>query len=281
MATNISITVSTPIRRTFRVEQIAGMFDLPLAERSEESFSVVVPDASEAWTIGAIVGPSASGKTTIARAAYGDAVLQAFDWPRDGAVIDAFGQADVRELLAALSAVGFNSPPAWLRPYHVLSGGERFRCDLARALLSPRDLIVCDEFTSVVDRTVARIGSAALAKALRRNERGRPRRFVAVTCHYDVLPWLEPDWILDMQTRELTWGRLRRPRIELAVERAPQATWRLFARHHYLSGGLSRGEQPRQLRAWLGQAALHSAERGALADHGERPAAVCACAPGR
>jgi nicotinate (nicotinamide) nucleotide adenylyltransferase len=33
-----------------------------------------------------------------------------------------------------LTSVGFGSPPAWLRPYDVLSGGERFRCDLARAL---------------------------------------------------------------------------------------------------------------------------------------------------
>ena len=25
-------------------------------------------------------------------------------------------------------------------------------------------------------------------------------RFVAVTCHYDVTEWLQPDWIIDMAT---------------------------------------------------------------------------------
>jgi ABC-type ATPase with predicted acetyltransferase domain len=59
----------------------------------------------------------------------------------------------------------------------------------AEALQQP-PLVVFDEFTSVVDRTVAQIGSAALARTVRR----RPGlQFVAVTCHEDVEPWLTPD----------------------------------------------------------------------------------------
>ncbi len=91
-------------------------------------------------------------------------------------------------------ALGFSSPPAWLRPFHLLSNGEQFRVTLARALAEMPELAVVDEFTSVVDRTVARIGSGAISRAVRRSG----RRLVAVTCHYDVLPWLEPDWVLDM-----------------------------------------------------------------------------------
>ena len=72
----------------------------------------------------------------------------------------------------------------------MLSGGEQFRCDLVRALLKPGDLVAFDEFTSVVDRTVAKIGSAAVAKSIRKGRIGK--KFVAVTCHYDVLDWLEP-----------------------------------------------------------------------------------------
>jgi transcriptional regulator with GAF, ATPase, and Fis domain len=64
-------------------------------------------------------------------------------------------------------------------------------------------LVAFDEFTSVVDRNVARIGSAAVAKAIRS---GQIRcRFVAVTCHYDIIDWLAPDWIIDMATREFAW----------------------------------------------------------------------------
>ena len=113
-----------------------------------------------------------------------------------------------------LTAVGFSSPPAWVKPYRVLSQGEQFRCDLARALLTGKRRVVFDEFTSVVDRTVARIGSAAVAKAVRRSGAGvspantssaailvARKQFVAVTCHYDVAEWLEPDWVLDMADR--------------------------------------------------------------------------------
>src|SRR6202008_4119129 len=102
--------------------------------------------------------------------------------------------------------------------------------------LDPRPLVVFDEFTSVVDRTVAKVCSAAIAKGIRRW--GIPCRFVAVTCHYDVAGWFAPGWVLGMATCELTRRRLRRPPIELAVHRCSVAAWELFKRHHYLSGAL-------------------------------------------
>lgn len=71
-----------------------------------------------------------------------------------------------------------------------------------------RDPIVVDEFTSVVDRRVGKICAHAVQKYVRRNE----RRFVAATCHEDVLEWLQPDWAL--RTANMTFARLevgRRP----------------------------------------------------------------------
>ncbi len=64
-------------------------------------------------------------------------------------------------------------------------------------------IIAFDEFTSVVDRNVARIGSAAIAKGIRKHQ--ILCRFVAVTCHYDILDWLTPDWVIDMADREFTY----------------------------------------------------------------------------
>jgi len=242
----ISTTVECQVPKSFRVEQIAGMFDLPPLEKSRETFSVEVPSLQEDWTIGAIVGPSGSGKSTMAAAAFGDHLYDHPPWPVDRAVIDGFECDSVKSITQTLTAVGFSSPPSWIKPYHVLSNGERFRCDLARALLSNSELVVFDEFTSVVDRTVAKIGSAAVAAAIRK---GRiARRFVAVTCHYDVIDWLEPDWVVDMSYRGLKRGRLRRcgqdlqanrPSITLEVVGCRNAAWRAFARHHYLSGDLS------------------------------------------
>jgi GNAT superfamily N-acetyltransferase len=108
---------------------------------------------------------------------------------------------------------------------------------------------VFDEFTSVVDRTVAKVCSAAIAKGIRRGS--IPCRFVAVTCHYDVVDWLVPDWVVDMATCELTRRRLRRPPIELTIHRCDVGVWELFKRHHYLSGELPRGARC-YLTAWNG-----------------------------
>jgi GNAT superfamily N-acetyltransferase len=63
---------------------------------------------------------------------------------------------------------------------------------------------------------------------------------VAVTCHYDVVSWLEPDWVVDMAGQTLARGRLRRPAIRLDIRRADRADWAIFRRHHYLSGNLHR-----------------------------------------
>lgn len=263
----ITTTIACPIRRSFRVQQVAGLFDLAVEANSRQTFHVEVPDTSEAWTIGAIVGPSGSGKSTIAQAAFGAACLKSVPWPLDAAVIDGLGEPSIKTITQVLAAVGFSSPPAWLRPYHALSNGERFRCDLARALLSNRSLIVCDEFTSVVDRTVAKIGSAAVAKALRRKQ--VDKRFVAVTCHYDVLEWLAPDWVLDMATGTLARGALRRPSIQLEVVLARQQAWQLFARHHYLSGSLSRGATC-YVALWEGEPVAFCAVIGMLGHRGHK-----------
>jgi GNAT superfamily N-acetyltransferase len=137
-----------------------------------------------------------------------------------------------------LSSVGFSSPPAWLRPWRVLSTGEQFRASLARLLAYGPDLAVMDEYTSVVDRTVAQIGSAAVARAVRR----RGQRFVAVTCHEDVEDWLQPDWVYRPATNEFTWRCLqRRPPIALDIGRVHRTAWRLFQHHHYLSHALAPG----------------------------------------
>src|SRR6185437_277924 len=176
----------------------------------------------------------------------------------DAALVDGFpASLSIKDITTLLSAVGFSSPPAWLRPFHVLSTGQQFRVTLARLLAEAPDLAVMDEYTSVVDRTVAQIGSAALAKVIRQ----RGQRFIAVTCHEDVEPWLQPDWVYRPAENAFTWRCLRRrPALALAVVRCRTSAWRLFAAHHYLSDNLNASavcflaswrEQPVAFSAWL------------------------------
>lgn len=371
----IDITVQCPVYDSFRVQQVAGMFDVPVAQRASERFQLDMPDLGSSWQIGLIVGPSGSGKSTIARQLFGPYLYCRPPWPDDRAVVDCFGDRPTQQITALLTTVGFSSPPSWIKPYRVLSNGEQFRCDLARALawgmdrqsrgkqqqgsrrtekrrsggaagqasdgaaergsfatteqasfaaaeqraegdqgrtseaagsdhdlgspapvlpnsstappshasssslpyssaplrpdsftpslpssfssstpLLPRSsvpllpgsgsaplgsfpIVAFDEFTSVVDRKVARIVSAAVAKGIRSGRIGC--RFVAITCHYDVTEWLAPDWVIDMASATFSWRRLRRPQIRLELFRCHRAAWRMFARHHYLTGALS------------------------------------------
>jgi GNAT superfamily N-acetyltransferase len=96
---------------------------------------------------------------------------------------------------------------------------------------------VVDEFTSVVDRTVARIGSSAIQKAIRRKA---GKRLVALSCHYDIVDWLEPDWVYDVGEGTFTRRSVQRPRITVEITRVHHSAWRLFQPHHYLSADLNR-----------------------------------------
>ena len=184
------ITVETPIVDTPRVQQVRGMFDLRAETTSRLEWDVHLPLDAQPWHIGLIVGPSGCGKTTIARRLFPECLPSPVRGRGAGgegkrSVLDDFpGDMPIKDIVELLSAVGFASPPAWLRPFHVLSTGQQFRVTLALLLAwTPADQrIIFDEYTSVVDRTVAQIGSAALAKTVRQ----RGQQFVAVTCHDDV-----------------------------------------------------------------------------------------------
>jgi ABC-type molybdenum transport system ATPase subunit/photorepair protein PhrA len=262
------IALETPIQNTPRVQQLRGMFDLPADTVSRLEWHVRVPLEERHWHIGLIVGPSGCGKTTIARQLFPDSSARDDNGLppglgarlERGTVVDAFPEnMPIKEVAALLSAVGFSSPPAWLRPFAVLSTGQQFRVTLALLLASaPAGRpIVFDEYTSVVDRTVAQIGSAALARTVRQ----RRQQFVAVTCHEDVESWLQPDWVFRPAENTFAWRRLRRrPRITLDIVRCRPQAWPLFAPHHYLSHGLARGavcflaswrDRPVAFSAWL------------------------------
>jgi ABC-type ATPase with predicted acetyltransferase domain len=161
---------------TFRTEKVVGMFDVPMTGRLVKSWEVNLPIESLNWNVGLIVGASGAGKTTIAKRAFDDAVFfESHEWGKSSFLNDFQSSLDIKTITDSLSHVGFASPPAWLLPYHCLSNGQKFRADLARAILETDGVLVFDEFTSLVDRTVAKVGRktsavyhAAICRLLRR-----------------------------------------------------------------------------------------------------------------
>ena len=152
------------------------------------------------WQIGVIVGRSGSGKTSIAKQLFSEAYIRGFEY-KSKCVLDDFPEdLETGVITRMLCSVGFASPPDWLKSYDCLSQGEKIRVDIARALCLNQNEIVFDEFTSVVDREIAKVSAFAISKAIRRSK----KRFIAVTCHYDVVDWLDPDWVFCTDSMEFS-----------------------------------------------------------------------------
>lgn len=147
------------------------------------------------FKIGVIVGSSGSGKSTLLKE-FG--VEETPIWDSNKSIISHFETPE--DGINKLSSVGLNSAPSWYKPYHVLSNGEKFRADLARKI---RSNAVIDEYTSVVDRNVAKAASVSLSRYVKNND---VHNIVLSTCHRDILDWLEPDWVIDTDSGELIDG---------------------------------------------------------------------------
>lgn len=215
----------------YRAARVKSLFNVEDGSRFE--LDVDLPIEGDEWGIGLVVGPSGSGKTSIGKRVFsGRPSISGGRWPGDAPIIDAIApEGDFDAVTAALSAVGLGSVPAWLRPYRVLSNGEKFRADLARIVCERPRRVVIDEFTSVVDRQIAKIGALAFAKAWRRTK----GQAVLLSCHYDIVDWLDPDWILNTATGAFSGRYLRRyPKIELDIFQTGWEWWPRFEPHHYL-----------------------------------------------
>ena len=182
---------SKPSAKSFRVCSIMGKFDLQ-TNHIKEHFKGSI-DVPNDWNVGLIVGSSGTGKTTIARELFENSYVTNFEYKKESILDDMPEDCSVDEIVRMFNSVGFSSPPSWLKPYGCLSNGQKMRVDLANSLLMKKELIVFDEFTSVVDRQIAQIGSFAVQKSIRKAN----KKFIAVTCHFDVQKWLMPDWVFN------------------------------------------------------------------------------------
>jgi len=165
-----------------------------------------------------IIGESGSGKTTLLKKLLGkitksncDRGLADFDaiclnvegaswtWDEGKALVEAFQSIETGKRL--LGRVGLKSVPLWLKPFHVLSEGEKHKANLARALevreASPHRPMVIDEWTSDVDRGAAMPMCITLHKFFVAEAKEHPEAApcIIATCHDDVAPFLNLEMV--------------------------------------------------------------------------------------
>jgi len=176
-----------------------------------------------------ITGPCGSGKTSILRhLSSGVNMSSSIKWDPEKAIVSHFSTPNIKvekndeklpEGVKWLSCMGLNSIPAWCRPYHALSTGQKYRATLARMLFfssqSSRERLplLLDDFAHSLDLDTARCVACSLAAHLRRNrvrvqalkdeiKRGQsnaiPPLLVICTSQPILSKWLQPDILLEL-----------------------------------------------------------------------------------
>jgi energy-coupling factor transporter ATP-binding protein EcfA2 len=197
----INVRNKTEDHNSYRAARVKSLFN---AERGNEfNLDADIDIDGMDWQIGLIVGPSGSGKTSIGKQLFGGGrIIDLYDgWDKNLPIIDAIDPGgDFNSVTGALANVGLGDVPSWLRPFHALSNGQQFRAGLARIISEAPNEVIVDEFTSVIDRQIAKIGAMAFSKGWRRN---KGKKIVLLACHYDIIEWLQPDWVFDTGTGKL------------------------------------------------------------------------------
>lgn len=220
-------------------EYVCEAFDI----QNKEETSVKIPiNFAECknfdWNIGVIYGGSGTGKTTLLKE-FGE--LQKEHFNEEKPLISNFDFLEPKEATFLLSAMGLASVPTWLRPFSTLSNGEQYRAELAYKVgkAKENEVILIDEYTSVVDRDVAKAMSNALQKYIRRTN----KKIILASCHFDIMEWLLPDWTyspLKGRVERHDYLRQSRPKIELSIFRCRYEAWKMFKQHHYLTEDLNK-----------------------------------------
>lgn len=250
---SVTVRLESSIPTSFRTTMAANSQDIDVGKKSVHELHVEI-DLETDYRVGLIVGASGSGKTSLARDLFGADALRD-ETILERPIIDQFPAAwNYEQCQEALIGIGLGSVPCWIRPAFTLSTGQLARAQAALRLSKVEQTeadnpdtnppIVMDEWTSVVDRTVAKVMSHAAQRYARRVA----KRIVFCSCHYDVIEWLNPDWIIDCNRaafvdRRSLWRDFQRSEhLDFSVREVDKSTWRYFSKYHYLSERLPAGK---------------------------------------
>lgn len=234
----MKINLTHKINNDKYTEYVYEAFDIQNQNESNVIVEANLEHLPKDWNIGVVYGGSGTGKTTILKNYFKKEMDKSY-FDNSKSLISNFDWLEPKDATFLLSAMGLSSVPTWLRPFNTLSNGEQYRANLAYIVGSAKEneVILIDEYTSVVDRDVAKAMSNALQKYIRRTN----KRIVLASCHFDIMEWLQPDWIYSPSKGRLEIApSLRQPNFELQIFRCRYETWKLFKQNHYLTEDLNK-----------------------------------------
>ena len=232
-----NVRLESEVFKSFRCQLAANSQDIDSTKKSVHELNINC-DLDSDFSVGLIYGSSGSGKTTLAKKIFGDDCFKIII--NEGLpIIEQLPQnLDYDSCSKISSGIGLTSVPLWIRPVKTLSNGQRARAEAALLMSGENKIQVIDEWTSVVNREVAKIMSHCAQKYARRNN----KMLILLSCHSDVIEWLNPDWIIDCNKSTFTDRRLLRPdernrteKLIFDVKTVDSKSWKFFSKYHYLT----------------------------------------------
>ena len=123
------------------------------------------------WNIGLVYGNSGSGKTTMIKHLFGKDIFDVKLNPDEPIINQLPDDLSYEDCATLLNGIGLNSVPCWIRPLKTLSNGQKARAEAVYLMTQNKNIVFIDEWTSVVDRVVARAMSVCLYKYAKKNNK--------------------------------------------------------------------------------------------------------------
>ena len=227
---------------------IADIFDYKIIDE----YVPTIPDEllkvfNDNFKILYLVADSGLGKTTILNKLVADNnYIHLSSINSDHKLASLFQNKE--EAIDRLTMAGISSIPVWFRSYNNISKGEQARANIAMYL---NNFIIIDEFTSNLDRLTARSLASCINKYVNKKSL---TNIVLAGCQYDIIPWLNPSFIYDLNTRSFISIQAMLPKWlgeigneslafdvddkKLILRQCNKDRWVYYSSYHYLTSQL-------------------------------------------
>lgn len=176
-----------------RIFKISDAFGIGIDENVKQ---VILKDFTipTDFTVLYITGMSGSGKSSLLNVMKKEYNFNEviFDEQTDKPIVDCIG-TDLENALYYLNIVGLGEAFLYVKPYKLLSDGQKYRFKIAKLIESNQEVWCIDEFCSFLDRTTASIVSYNLQKVARKLN----KKVIVATAHNDLQKYLQADYVVD------------------------------------------------------------------------------------